>query len=67
MQVPVAAASLVSIMEAKEPVEKFDGYSACPFIIEYREVLMCEFSYEKELIPIMLFIVPGVEHGMCWY
>jgi sulfide:quinone oxidoreductase len=66
MQAPVAAANLVSIMEGKEPGEKYDGYSACPIVTEYGKVLMCEFGYEKELMPIIPFIDPGVERGMWW-
>lgn len=48
MQVPIAAKNLISIMEGKEPEEKYDGYAACPIVTDYGHVLMCEFDYSKE-------------------
>ncbi len=66
MQAPVAASNLVSIMEGKEPIKKYNGYSACPIVTEYGKVLMAEFGYEKELMPTIPFIDSGVERGMWW-
>ncbi len=66
IQAPVAAANLVSIMEGKEPEAIYNGYSACPIVTEYGKVLMCEFGYDKELMPTIPFIDPGVERGMWW-
>lgn len=66
MQAPVAAANLVSIMEGKEPEKKYNGYSACPIVTEYGKVLMCEFGYDKELLPTLPIIDPGIERGMWW-
>ncbi len=48
MQVPIAAKNLISLMEGKEPVEKYDGYAACPIVTDYGHVLLCEFNYKKE-------------------
>ena len=47
-QVPVAAKNLIALMEGKEPVEKYDGYAACPIITGYGKVLLCEFDYDKQ-------------------
>ena len=47
-QVPVAAKNLISLMEGKEPVEKYNGYAACPIITGYGHVLLCEFDYDKK-------------------
>lgn len=66
MQAPVAAANLVSIMEGKEPAMKYNGYSACPIVTEYGKVLMCEFGYDKKLMPVIPFLDPGIERGMWW-
>ncbi len=66
MQAPVAAANLISLMEGKEPRRKYNGYSACPIITEYGKVLMCEFGYDKKLMPTIPFLDPGVERGMWW-
>lgn len=48
IQVPVAAKNLISLMEGKEPVEKYNGYAACPIITDYGHVLLCEFDYDKK-------------------
>lgn len=46
-QVPIAVKNLISIMEGKEPLAKYNGYAACPIITDYGHVLLCEFDYEK--------------------
>ena len=48
MQVPIAAKNLISIMEGKEPTEKYNGYAACPIVTDYGHVLLCEFDYDKK-------------------
>lgn len=48
IQVPLAAKNLISLMEGKEPQEKYNGYAACPIVTDYGHVLMCEFDYKKE-------------------
>ena len=45
---PIAAKNLISLMEGKEPAEKYDGYAACPIVTDYGHVLLCEFDYKKE-------------------
>lgn len=65
-QAPIAAANVVSIMENKEPTMSYDGYSACPIITEYGKVLMCEFGYEKKLMPTIPFLDTSIERGMWW-
>lgn len=47
-QVPLAAKNLISLMEGKEPVEKYNGYAACPIVTDYGHVLLCEFDYDKK-------------------
>ncbi|RHJ92992.1 NAD(P)/FAD-dependent oxidoreductase [Bacteroides sp. AM07-16] len=46
-QVPIAAKNLISLMEGKEPTEKYNGYAACPIVTDYGHVLLCEFDYNK--------------------
>lgn len=48
VQVPLAAKNLISLMEGKEPQEKYNGYAACPIVTDYGHVLLCEFDYEKK-------------------
>lgn len=47
-QVPIAAKNLISLMEGKEPAEKYNGYAACPIVTDYGHVLLCEFDYAKK-------------------
>lgn len=47
-QVPLAAKNLISLMEGKEPTEKYNGYAACPIVTDYGHVLLCEFDYDKK-------------------
>ena len=37
-----------TIHNIKEPVEKYNGYAACPIVTDYGHVLLCEFDYNKE-------------------
>lgn len=48
VQVPLAAKNLISLMEGKEPAEKYNGYAACPIVTDYGHVLLCEFNYDKK-------------------
>lgn len=48
VQVPLAAKNLISLMEGKEPTEKYNGYAACPIVTDYGHVLLCEFNYDKK-------------------
>ena len=50
----------------RETELKYDGYSACPIVTEYGKVLMCEFGYDKKLLPTISFIDPAIERGMWW-
>lgn len=65
-QVPVAAKNLVALMEGKTPVEKYDGYAACPIITEYGKVLLCEFDYDKNPKPSLPFVDASKENNMAW-
>ena len=66
MQAPIAAANLVSLIEGKEPILKYNGYSACPIVTDYGKVLMCEFGYDDKLMPTIPWLDPAVERGMWW-
>ena len=68
-QAPVAAKNLVSIMEGKEPAEKYNGYAACPIVTEYGKLIMCEFDYDKkEQISFSLnFWDMSKEQAVGWY
>lgn len=43
---PIVVGNLISVMEKKEPVLKFDGYTVCPLKTAYSEIIMAEFNYD---------------------
>lgn len=45
-QGPIVIGNLISVMEKKEPVLKFDGYTVCPLKVSYGEIIMAEFNYD---------------------
>ncbi len=53
MQLPVAVANLLDIMQGKEPSHKYNGYACCPIVTDYGHVLLCEFDYDKK--PVITF------------
>lgn len=45
-QGPIVVGNLISVMEKKEPVLKFDGYTVCPLKVSYGQIIMAEFNYD---------------------
>ncbi len=45
-QGPIVVNNLVAVMENKEPVQKYDGYTVCPLKVSYGEIIMAEFNYD---------------------
>ncbi|MDP3022073.1 MAG: FAD/NAD(P)-binding oxidoreductase [Sulfuricurvum sp.] len=45
-QAPIVVGNLVSVMEKKEPILKFDGYTVCPLKTSYGQIIMAEFNYD---------------------
>ena len=43
---PIVVGNLISVMEKREPVLKFDGYTVCPLKTAYGEIIMAEFNYD---------------------
>ncbi len=66
IQVPVAVANLISLMENETPSAIYNGYTACPFVTERGKVLMAEFGYDKVPTPTIPFLDPGKEHWPGW-
>ena len=48
MQLPIAEANLLQIMQGQEPTHRYNGYACCPIVTDYGHVLLCEFDYEKQ-------------------
>lgn len=65
-QVPIAAKNLISLMEGKEPAEKYDGYAACPIVTDYGHVLLCEFNYKKEAQNSFTLLDTSKEQWAAW-
>ncbi len=62
---PIVVGNLVSQLEGKPLVEKFDGYTVCPLKAGYGEIIMAEFNY-KGLAPTMPFLDPAEPRFMWW-
>lgn len=45
-QAPILVKNLISVMEGKKPLAKFDGYTVCPLKVAYGEIIMAEFNYD---------------------
>ncbi len=67
IQIPVAVANLISLVENETPSEVYNGYTACPFVTEHGKVLMAEFGYDKIPTPSMPLLDPGKEHWAGWF
>jgi len=62
---PVIVGNLVSQLEGKPLVEKFDGYTVCPLKTEYGKIIMAEFNY-KGLAPTIPFLDPAEPRFIWW-
>lgn len=43
---PIVVANIISTINNKEAVAKFDGYTVCPLKTQYGEIIMAEFNYD---------------------
>ena len=50
-QYKVLVDNLVSVMEGKEPKEKFGGYTVCPLITDIGKVMLAEFDWTAKPTP----------------
>lgn len=62
---PIAVGNLISALEGKPLMEKFDGYTVCPLKTEYGEIIMAEFNY-KGLAPTVPFLDPAKPRFLWW-
>ncbi|HSR74301.1 MAG TPA: FAD/NAD(P)-binding oxidoreductase [Sulfurovum sp.] len=62
---PVTVGNLVSYLEGKPLIEKFDGYTVCPLKTEYGKIIMAEFNYEG-LAPTIPYLDPAEPRFMWW-
>jgi sulfide:quinone oxidoreductase len=52
-QAPVVVANLLAVIDGAKPIEKYDGYSACPIPTQYGKLMLAEFDYDNK--PMMTF------------
>ncbi|MHA2938910.1 NAD(P)/FAD-dependent oxidoreductase [Vibrio sp. RC27] len=67
-QLPVITSNLRSIIEGKEPVAKWDGYTSCPMILDVGHAMLWEFNYSLEPVTALPFQVvdPLSESALAW-
>jgi sulfide:quinone oxidoreductase len=64
-EAPVTAANLLSFLEGRPLTAHYDGYTVCPLITGYNNVVMAEFDYSQK--PISSFLVdPTKERWSMW-
>jgi sulfide:quinone oxidoreductase len=54
-QAPVLVANLLAQLDGRPPQAHYDGYTACPLITSFHDVVMAEFDYSLE--PVSSFLV----------
>jgi len=62
---PILVNNLISVIEGKEPTEKFDGYTVCPLKTQYGEIMLAEFNYEG-IAPSFPILDPSKPRWMWW-
>lgn len=64
-QAPVVAANVLAFLEGRALPAHYDGYTVCPLITGYNNVVMAEFNYSQR--PISSFLVdPTKERWSMW-
>ncbi|WP_018935628.1 NAD(P)/FAD-dependent oxidoreductase [Thioalkalivibrio sp. ALJ24] len=58
--------NLVSVLQDREPKQRFDGYTSCPLITEVGKASLVEFDYTLEEVPTFGFIDQGQPSWMWW-
>ncbi len=46
-QAPVLVKNLLSLIEGKELLAKYNGYSSCPIVVGYGRLILAEFDYDN--------------------
>jgi sulfide:quinone oxidoreductase len=64
-EAPVTAANVIAFLEGRPLQAHYDGYTVCPLITGYNNVVMAEFDYSQQ--PISSFLVdPTKERWSMW-
>lgn len=65
-QYPVVVKNLLSVIEGRAPMAKYDGYSSCPLITEIGKVMLAEFGYDGKLMPTFP-LDPAIPRKSYWH
>ena len=63
---PIMARNLVEVIEGRNAVEHFDGYTSCPMLLREGAAWLIEFDYEGRLTPSMPMIDPLQDSYAAW-
>jgi sulfide:quinone oxidoreductase len=64
-EAPVTAANVLSFLDGRALTAHYDGYTVCPLITGYNNVVMAEFDYSQQ--PISSFLIdPTKERWSMW-
>jgi sulfide:quinone oxidoreductase len=47
-QAPVLVSNLLAVMQGREPVSRYSGYSSCPIVVGYGRLILAEFDYDNK-------------------
>lgn len=64
-QAPVVIENLLSVMNGRKPLAKYDGYTVCPLKTAYGEIVMAEFNYDG-LAPTFPALNPATPRWLWW-
>lgn len=66
-QAPVVVENVDAVLNGRQPVARYDGYSSCPIVTSSHAMLLAEFDYDLKLEPSIPFLNPTTPHRAYWY
>jgi sulfide:quinone oxidoreductase len=65
-QAPVLVENLLSVMNGREPLARYDGYASCPLLTSRKTVMLAEFDYEGKPVPTFPLDPTKERRSMYW-
>lgn len=50
-QFHVVVQNISDHLKGEKPTATYDGYTACPIMVDYNKVMLCEFGYQNRIMP----------------
>lgn len=66
-QAPVVVDNVDAVLNGRQPVASYDGYSSCPIVTSSHAMLLAEFDYDLNLEPSFPILNPTTPHRAYWY